>query len=272
MENIKKRLIFSFVINILMIIFFITCIIKDIININNNPNTIYQNFWGLFRYFTIDGNLISCIFNIIILIKQIQALRLPPCGNIRDKIVSHFLYIISLISACNDIIIFIVVVVIFIPFANSTLIKALVGSFGASVLHLVIPVLLVFRFLFLDIRKRNLKIYEKFVGGLPMIVYGITMYILCVAKVFTSFDKKEGDARIPYPFFDVYHHPWHFCFLIALAIFLFGFGISVLFDFLNKKCEKLIFPCETIENIEERLTNSDEQQILDGSTEDKNQK
>ena len=269
MDNIKKRLIFSFIINILMIIFFISCIIINIININNDPNTIYQNIWGLFRYFTIDGNLLSCIFNIIILIKQIQALRLPKGGNIRDKIVSHFLYIISLISACNDIVIFIVVVIIFLPFSNASLIKTLIGSYGASVLHIVIPVLLIFRYLFLDIRKRKLKIYEKFIGGIPTIVYGITMYILCVAKVFTSFDKKEGDGKIPYPFFDVYHRPWYFCFFIALAIFLFGLGISVLFDFLNKKCEKLIFPCETIENIEERLTNSDDQQIFVGTSEDK---
>jgi len=268
MENIKKRLIFSFVINILSIIFFISCFINDIVKINNDPNNIYGNFWGLFRYFTIDGNLLSCIFNIIILVKEIQALRLPKGGNIRNKIILHYLYIISLISACNEIIIFIVVVLVFLPMANKSFIKGLVGNYGGAVLHILIPLLIVFRFLFLDIRKRDLKIYERFAGGLPMIVYGVTMYILCVAKVFTSFDKKQGDGRIPYPFFDVYHQPWYFCFFIALFILVFGFGISVLFDFINKKSQKLIFPCESIEKIEERLVNGEDQQIFVGSNED----
>ena len=101
-----------------------------------------------------------------------------------------------------------------------------------------------------------------------MIVYGVIMYILCVAKVFTSFDKKQGDGRIPYPFFDVYHQPWYFCFFIALFILVFGFGISVLFDFINKKSQKLLFPCESLENLEERLNSSDDQQIFAGSNEE----
>ena len=266
MENIKKRLIFSFVINILSILFFISCIINNIVRINNDPNNIYGNVWGLFRYFTIDGNLLSCIFNIIILVKQIKALRLPKGGNIRDKIVSTFLYIISLISACNEIIIFIVVVIVFLPIANKSIIIGLVGTFGGAVLHIIIPLSIVFRFLFLDIRQRNLKIYERFAGGLPMIVYGVIMYILCVAKVFTSFDKKQGDGRIPYPFFDVYHQPWYFCFFIALFILVFGFGISVLFDYLNKKCEKLIFPFEPKEKEGENGLMKDNQQIFVEST------
>ena len=268
MENIKKRLIFSFVINILSIIFFISCIINEIVKINNNPDNIYGSVWGLFRYFTIDGNLLSFIFNIIILIIQIKALRLSEGGNIQDKIVSNFLYIISLISACNEIIIFIVVVIVFLPIANKSIIIGLVGTFGGAILHIIIPLLIVFRFLFLDIRQRNLKIYERFAGGLPMIVYGVIMYILCVAKVFTSFDKIQGDGRIPYPFFDVYHQPWYFCFFIALFILVFGFGISVLFDFINKKSQKLIFPCESIEKIEEGLVTDDVQLIHAGSNEE----
>ena len=52
------------------------------------------------------------------------------------------------------------------------------------------------------------------------------MIILCGKKVFTSFDKKEGDGRIPYPFFDFYHQSWYFCFFIILSILVFGFGIN----------------------------------------------
>ena len=85
--------------------------------------------------------------------------------------------------------------------ANVEIIKELICKYSASCVHLIIPLILTFRFLFLDIRKRNLQLHEKFYGGLPMLVYGLIMIILCGTKVLTSFDKKEGDARIPYPFF-----------------------------------------------------------------------
>ena len=76
MENYKKRLILSFIINLLMIIFFISAVICILVDNINNPNSIYQSFWGLFRYFTNDGNLLTFIFNLIIVIKQFQVLRM----------------------------------------------------------------------------------------------------------------------------------------------------------------------------------------------------
>jgi hypothetical protein len=59
-----------------MIILFISSIINEIVDIHTNPDSVYQTVWGLFRYFTIDGNLLSCIFNFIISFKQYQALRM----------------------------------------------------------------------------------------------------------------------------------------------------------------------------------------------------
>ena len=247
MENCRKRLILSFILNILMIILFISSIINEIVDIHINPDSVYQTVWGLFRFFTIDGNLLSCIFNCIISFKQYKALRLTTEKDIKEKIISHFLYIISLISACDEIIIFVVVMFIFLPTADSEWTKGLIGTYKASSVHITIPVILTFRFLFLDSRERDLKLYEKFVGGIPMIIYGAIMYTLCCAKVFTSYYKEEGDAKIPYPFFDVYHKEWYFCLFIAIFIFIFGFGISFLFDFLNKKLEKFIFPYVLIE-------------------------
>ena len=107
MNNTRKRLLISFILNIIMIILFISSIIIEIIDIHNNPKSVYQIVWGLFRYFTIDGNLLSCIFNIIMTIKEYQALKLSSEEAINNKILTHFLYIIGLISACNDIIIFV---------------------------------------------------------------------------------------------------------------------------------------------------------------------
>ena len=158
MENYKKRLILSFIINILMIVFFISTLISTIFYINNNPDNVYHTVWGLFRFFTIDGNLLSCIFNFIIAFKQFQALRIQNEKEIKEKTISHFLYMISLISACSEIIIFMVVVLIFLPMSDNDMIIGLIGSYEMSSAHITIPLLLTFRFLFLDKRERLLKL------------------------------------------------------------------------------------------------------------------
>ena len=45
--------------------------------------------------------------------------------------------------------------------ANVEIIKELICKYSASCVHLIIPLILTFRFLFLDIRKRNLQLYTK---------------------------------------------------------------------------------------------------------------
>ena len=141
---------------------------------------------------------------------------------------------------------------IFMPMANDEWRKGLIGSFNASCFHITIPILLNFRFIFLDMRERDLKIYEKFYGGAPMCLYAVIMFTLCIFKVFKSFDIKDGDGKIPYPFLDVYHQKWYFCFGCAIFIFVFGFGIGFLLDFLNKKCGKLILPYNFVRETEKQ--------------------
>ena len=65
MEIKNKRLVISFIINIIIIILFISSVILEIIDIQDNPTSLYKNEWGLFRFFTIEGNLFSTICCII---------------------------------------------------------------------------------------------------------------------------------------------------------------------------------------------------------------
>ena len=253
----SQRLIITFVLNIIMIILAISTLIIEIVKIHNDPDSLYQNVWGLFRYFTIDGNILALIFTIIITVKQIQALRMIDGKSINNIIISQFLYTISLMSACTDFVIFVVVVLIFLPMADHDWRMGLVGSYNASSFHITIPILLNIRFIFFEKRKRDFKWYEKLIGGVPMLIYGVIMFILCIAKVFKSFGKKHEDGdknkdgKIPYPFLDVYHQHWLFCSGIAIFIFVFGFGIGFLLDFLNKKCENLMLSNEATINIRE---------------------
>ena len=258
MLNIPKRLIISLILNIIMIIFAISTIIIEIVNIHNSPDSVYQNVWGLFRYFTIDGNLLCLIFTTIITINQIKAIRLPEGESFKNLIFSHFLYLISLMSCCTELVIFVVVVFIFIPMADNEWRNALVGSFNASSFHITIPILINIRFIFLDVRERDLKFKEKFIGGLPMCSYGIIMYILCGSKIFKTFDKDKngGDGKIPYPFLDIYHQNLFFCIFSAIFIFAFGFSIGFLLDYLNKIFKDFFSPYEKLESDNEEEKNT----------------
>jgi len=245
----KRKLVLSYVLNLIMMILFIISIIIEIVKIHNNPDSVYKNVWGLFRYFTIDGNLMSFIFTTIIFVKQYQSIKQKKDENqtVSSSNNSQFLYTISLMSAVTDFVIFVVVVFIFIPmsFNSVEMIIILVGTFNSSSLHVTIPILLNVRFVFFDERERDFKFYEKFIGGMPMLLYGVIMFILCGAKVFLSFGDNgndgDKDGKIPYPFFDIYHETWYFCTFISIFIFAFGFGIGFLLDFLNKKFEKKFF-------------------------------
>ena len=255
MKKNLRRLYFSFILNIIMIILAVSSLIMEIVHLyTHRESSIYINIWGLFRYFTIDGNIISLVFNIIIFIKQLKAVIKSDGVDIKSIIITHFLFTISLMSACTELVIFITVVLIFLPTADHEWVMGLVGSYNASSFHITIPILLTFRFLFLDVRERDFKLYEKFFGGLPMFIYGTIMLILCGAKVFTSFDKSQGDGKIPYPFLDIYHQAWYYCTFIAIFIFAFGFGIGFLLEFLNKKFEKLIFPYDFSKDSQENVS------------------
>ena len=240
MKIIHKRLALSFIINILIIILFISSLIFEIIDIHVNPTSVYKNVWGLFRFFTIDGNLFSFICSIILSIKQFKALKLAPTENIQNLIFCQINYIYGLMQACTDLIIFIVVMLILIPLAGKEGLN-LINTYNASSFHITIPVLLNLRFIFLDIRERDLLIHEKLFGGIPMLTYGLIMLILCFFKVFTGYGE-EGDGNIPYPFLDIYHQNPFVCLFSTIFIFGLGFGLGFLLNFLNKKCENLIYP------------------------------
>ena len=248
MKIIHKRLALSFIINILIIILFISSLIAEIIDIHVNPTSVYKNIWGLFRFFTIDGNLFSCICSIILSIKQYKALKLAPEENVQNLIFCHMNYIYGLMQACTDIIIFIVVMLILIPLAGKDGLN-LINTYNASSFHITIPILLNFRFIFLDVRERDLLVYEKLFGGIPMITYGLIMFILCFFKVFTGYGE-EGDGNIPYPFMDIYHQNAFVCLFSGIFTLMFGFGIGFLLDFLNKICENLICPYNYVKEAE----------------------
>jgi hypothetical protein len=147
---------------------------------------------------------------------------------------------IGLMSACTDFIIFIVVMLVLFPLSGKSGVE-LINTYKASSLHITNPILLKVRFLLFDTRERDLRIYEKFFGGIPMFIYGVILTILCAAKAFTGYGDV-GDGNIPYPFLDFYHQNPLISVFGVLFVLIIGFAFSVLLDFLNKKLDEKVLP------------------------------
>ena len=137
---------------------------------------------GLFRFFSFHGNFLSFIFSIIIWIKTYKVYKIRNDDkNFKDKAVSHFIYIISLISACNGIIILIKsIFLICYPISNEDWVTNYMGGFRGAALHFMIPIILTFRFL-VELRKRDLKL--KYMKNLLEVFPFQYMYLLCLFNV-----------------------------------------------------------------------------------------
>ncbi len=268
MANISAKLLLSIVSNIIIIPLFLSAIVVEIIDIINNPNSIYQNIWGIFRYFSYDGSIISVIISIIMLIKNCKALKIPEDDEyFRDKALSHFIYMISLVSACNALIILLIsLILLFIPISSTEWKNEYKPNYRTMIICGIIPIIIIIRFLAFDKGKRDLKLYEKFVGVLSISIYTGIMISLSGANVFTSFDKKEGDGKIPYPFFDFYHRHLFFCLAFILSIIIFGCASGIFLEYLHNLIEYIGKPREVEKKEEEKQLVKDNQRLFAEST------
>ena len=77
----EKKILISFLINIIIIILAFTSLTPEIIK-SLNKNNVYQSFFGFFRFFTNDGNIYSTIVSCILLSYQITVLFFNLNSNI----------------------------------------------------------------------------------------------------------------------------------------------------------------------------------------------
>ena len=258
---IRGGIMISSITSSMMLFVYIIGIIIELVDIIKYKNPVYRNVLGLFRFFSFDGNFLSFIFSIIIYIWNFKVYKIRNDEEkFKDKAVSHFIYIITLISACNGIIILIKsLILLFYPISVEDWKTNYMGGFKGAAFHFIIPIILTFKCL-VELRKRDLYLYEKFIGGIPISIYVLIMSLLCKSKILTSFDEKDGDGLIPYPFFDFEHYNFYFCLIMTLFLVVLGFGISFLLDFLNKKFEKKLCNSPEEKKQEEEGINDDNRQ------------
>ncbi len=229
----EKKILLSFIINIITIILAFTSLTPEIIK-SLNKNYMYQNFFGFFRFFTNDGNIYSTIVSCILLSYQITVLFFNLNSNILKN---NYIYLLCLGSSVSEIIILLVVLFLLLPHFGLSIIT----PYEMINLHLLIPILITFRFIFLDKKQNNISILKSLYGTIPISIYGLIIFFLVVFKVFT----KENN-KIPYPFFEIYTNSWYFSFLSIGGIVSATFGLCILLNYLNEKLNDKLFGYETI--------------------------
>ena len=210
-NNIEKKVIIGIIINIIILILGLSSIIIEISKTFLYKDNFYGKFYDVFRYFTIDGNLYTIISIIILLI------------NIKKEN-NKLLYYFSLSSVVSEFIIFIVIIFIIVPFTGLTFIN----SYTGMSLHIFIPLLFVFRFLYCEYKILHNSSLLKLSGSFPVLIYGFIISILI------SFNIIENQ-KIPYDFLKYNSNPIWLNILIIILFPTFTIGFSFLFDYLNFK-------------------------------------
>ena len=178
----EKKILISFIINIITIILAFTSLTPEIIK-SLNKNNMYQNFFGFFRFFTNDGNIYSTIVSCILLSYQITVLFFNLNSNILKN---NYIYLLCLGSSVSEIIILLVVLFLLLPHFGLLIIT----PYEMINLHLLIPILITFRFIFLDKKQNNISILKSLYGTIPISIYGFIIFFLVVFKVFTKENNK----------------------------------------------------------------------------------
>lgn len=191
-----------------------------------------------FRAFTVDGNLFTTLVTVIVTIVNIDELR-KGCEHGRRK-----LFFLQLASAVTEAVIFIVVMIGYLPFFAD---DPQITPYHMFCLHVAIPVLAVLRFIFFEKPIGILSPRKLLSGAIPIGVYGIGVVTAIKLGILPV-------SLVPYSFLDFESNfLWYFIFAL-IVIPSFGYLWSWLFYRLNIKTSLLWYDKKELEKLDkERL-------------------
>lgn len=162
----KKSIKISLVINLIIVLFTIiaSIIMFTGIKIMEGEPILETTKLGMFKFFTVDSNLLMGIVSLIFVIKEKALLE----GKI-DEIPAS-LYIMKLVSTVGVALTFLVVFCYLGPIASGGLISLLKN--GNLFFHFLIPLLSIINFIFFE-QTDKLKFKYSFIGILTALVYAI---------------------------------------------------------------------------------------------------
>lgn len=180
------------------------------------------------RAFTVDGNLFTTFVSVIAVFFHIREL-----GEKKES-GSRFLYFLELCSAVTEAVIFIIVMIGYLPFVPDT---PKITPYHMFCLHVGIPVLAVARFILFMKPLGIVEPVKLLRGAIPIGVYGLFVIIAIKAGVLPT-------VFIPYSFLDFEHnYIWYFLFAL-FTIPGFGYLWAWIFYRLNMSAAALWYKKE----------------------------
>lgn len=162
----KNKLIISIFINILIVLLtiFASFMMFTGFKIMEAEYLLESTSLSMFRFFTVDSNILMAIVSFIFAVEEIKVLK-----NVKSEI-STKMYILKLAATTAVSVTFITVVAYLGQIVEGGIIVLLMNS--NLFFHLIIPVLSIITFIFFE-RTNKLKLRTAFFGVLPTLIYAI---------------------------------------------------------------------------------------------------
>lgn len=173
-----------------------------------------------FREMTVCGTVFSSI--VALLYVLVSAYEFAH----NKEIEKPYLYYLRLSSATAEFIILIIVLIGYLPFIPA---KPVIGRYDMINMHVLVPVLTLYSFLFNDPPRGRLTPVQR-LGGLCFLLLYTLGEIICILLYIIP------EEKIPYFFLNVRHQPLWLTLLAVVVIYGLGYLLSWLFSELNRKC------------------------------------
>lgn len=171
----------------------------------------------IFRFFTIDSNVLMGICALVVAIAQLQVLT----GKASE--VSTIIYAIKLMGTSAVMLTFLVTVFFLVPQFE----KPMILFYNSNLFfHLVVPLVSLLSFVLFE-REANLPLSYSLLGALPTVIYAI-YYISSIFK-----HLKNGQVDRKYDFYNFLNGKKEAAPIAASIVILISYLISLLIWFMN---------------------------------------
>ncbi len=227
MESSLNRIKISLILNYIIVFFTIISLIIAFANIKimfGNEPVLESSTFGIFRFFTVDSNLLIGISALVFSIEE-RKLLLGKINNISTKF-----YIFKYASTVAVSLTFIVVFTYLARISAGGIMSMLMNS--NLFFHLIIPVLSMLTFILFE-KTDKIKFKHVFYGLIPMLLYAVYYIGNLIVHV------ENGKVLPKYDWYWFVQGGIKQAFVVAPGIIMITFVISIVLWFLNKKSKRL---------------------------------
>ena len=174
----------------------------------------------MFKYFTVDSNLLMGIVSIIFIFYNYLLLKK------RIDSIPTFIYILKLSATVGVVLTFLTTTIYLAPFSEFDFLEFYKNS--NLFFHLLVPILSFITFVFFE-KTNKIKLKQTFYGLIPMLIYAI-FYITNVIMHF-----ENGKISHTYDWYGFANNGKSSIIIVFLLMILITYGISYTLWYLNSK-------------------------------------